>query len=62
MKTIAALEKKLTEIANREFVALEDRADLETHRNGEEDFFEVAVWELKAALLAAYELGRRANR
>jgi len=32
---------------------------LETRRSDRLDFHDVAVWELKAALIAAYEAGRR---
>lgn len=53
------LEKALAQIAQQQFVALEDRADLEEHGNDDEDFINAAVWEIKAAMLAAYELGRK---
>ena len=62
MKTGKTLEKKLTAIANLEIPELENRSDLEAHRNDEEDFFETSIWSLKAALLAAYELGRQSTQ
>ena len=40
------------------FVNVQGRGDLETHRCGDHDFFEAAIWELKTALTEAYELGR----
>ena len=55
------LDKELTRIANENFVTLEKREDLERQYGDEFDFFDVAVWELKAALLAAYELGRNSR-
>lgn len=51
------LDKKLYEMADRIFVNIEGRGDLETHHCGDHDFFEVAVWELKKDLTEAYELG-----
>ena len=55
------LDQELTRIANEHFVTLETRKDLERHYSNELDFHDVAVWELKAALLAAYELGRKSR-
>ena len=52
------LEQELTRIANENFETLEKRKDLERHYSDALDFHDVAVWELKAALLAAYELGK----
>ena len=37
------------------------KKDLERHYWDEEDFFETSVWSLKAALEAAYELGRKSR-
>ena len=59
MKTTKKLEKALTEIAIRTMCPVERRGSLETRRSDEEDFLDIAVWELREALLAAYELGRR---
>lgn len=50
--------KQLSEIAKKNIVPLRNRTDLERHFNGEEDFFEIAIWELKEVLIAAYELGK----
>ena len=53
------LEKELIRIAREKVVSMEDREDLECHKNGEEDFFEIAIFELKNVMLAAYELGKK---
>lgn len=50
--------KQLLEIAKKNIVSLKNRTDLERHFNGEEDFFEIAIWELKEVLITAYELGK----
>lgn len=55
MKTV---EQIISEIARRNFVAIENRGDLETRRNDEEDFVDVAVWELRKALMEAYKAGK----
>ena len=54
-QTIEALAK----IAEENIPELEGRGDLESRNNDSEDFFETSVWSLKAALIAAYELGRK---
>lgn len=53
-KTLDALAK----IAEENISALEGRGDLESRNNDSEDFFETSVWSIKAALIAAYELGK----
>lgn len=54
------LDKKLVKIAQENIPALEKRADLEQQWMDEFDFIDgIAVWEIKAALIAAYELGRK---
>lgn len=61
IKIDKALEKKLIKIAQREIPQLEDRADLEQQMSDSLDFIDgIAVWNIKAALIAAYELGRAA--
>lgn len=50
--------KSLVRIARNTMVAMEDRTDLEKHWNNEEDFLDIAVWELEKALIEAYELGK----
>lgn len=53
--------EKIVKIAQANIVTMENRADLERHYNDEEDFLDIAVWELKTVLEAAYELGRKAD-
>lgn len=52
-------ERKLVKIAQREIPELANRADLEQQMSDSLDFIDgIAVWSIKAALIAAYELGR----
>lgn len=62
MKLTKTEEKKLVKIATECIPELEGRKDLEPHNSDSEDFFETSVWSLKAALEAAYQLGRESNR
>lgn len=55
-------EKKLVKIAEENIPELEGRGDLEARNNDREDFFETSVWSLKAALIAAYELGKKSAK
>lgn len=50
--------KALVRIARNTMVAMKDRTDLEKHWNNEEDFLDIAVWELEKALIESYELGK----
>ena len=56
------LEKELIRIAKEKVVSMEDREDLECHKSDEEDFFEIAIFELKNVMLAAYELGKTESK
>ena len=56
---LTGIERKLTEIASKHLIAVAERGDLETRHSGAEDFFEVSVWDLKAALESAYRAGCR---
>lgn len=58
---LTGIDKKLYEIAAKHLVAVEERGDLETRRSDGEDFFEVSVWGLAAALKDAYEAGRKSK-
>jgi hypothetical protein len=49
---------ELLRVARETILAMENRTDLERHFSDEEDFLDVAVWELKAALTVAFELGK----
>ena len=51
--------KKLVKIAEESIPELQGRGDLEARNNDSEDFFETSVWSLKAALIEAYELGKK---
>jgi len=53
--------QKLVKIVNENVVTMEKRADLERHYSDELDFFDIAVWELKTVLIAAYELGKKSK-
>ena len=52
---------QIIKIVHETIPELETREDLERHYWDEEDFFETSVWSLKAALEAAYELGRKSR-
>lgn len=52
---------KLVKIAEKHIPALEGRGTLEAKNADEADFFETAVWSLKAALIEAYKLGKKAG-
>lgn len=54
--------QKLINIARENIPELEARQDLEAHNNDSADFFETSVWSLKAALIAAYELGKASGK
>lgn len=51
----------LIKIAQENIMALEHREDLESHNSDEADFFEASIWDIKAALVAAYELGKKSK-
>lgn len=53
--------KAITEIAIKNLFAIEERGDLETRNNDEEDFLGVAIWSLKDALIEAYKLGKNSK-
>ena len=50
---------QIVKIAQENIISMENRSDLEQHFRDEEDFFEISVWGLKDALVAAYELGKK---
>lgn len=59
--THAELER-LISIAQENIPCLENRKDLERHFSDDEDFYDISVWCLKNALIAAYELGKTNGR
>ena len=42
-------------------LGMDGRTDLETKNSDREDFHDIAVWSLKAALIEAYNLGKEAK-
>lgn len=63
MKKLSKKEREsLVEIAKKYIYPVEARGDLETRDNDSEDFLDVSVWSIKAALEAAYELGKESSR
>ena len=50
------------EIAKKHIYPVEARGNLETRDNDSEDFLDVSVWSIKAALEAAYKLGKESSR
>lgn len=53
---------QLEDIAKKFMYAIEKRGDLEDRDSDEEDFIETSVFSIKAALIEAYELGKKANK
>lgn len=49
---------ELVKIAQKKIPSLNGREDLEARNMDELDFYDVAVWCLKDALIAAYQLGK----
>lgn len=58
MDSLTELSPELATIARRYF----GTTSLETQTSGDKDFKEVAVWNLKAALEAAFEAGRESGQ
>ena len=58
---LKGIDKKVYEIAAKHLTAAAERGDLETHHSDREDFIEIPVWGLEAALKEAYEAGRRSK-
>ena len=50
---------QIVKVSQENIILMENRSDLERHFSDEEDFFEISVWGLKDALVAAYELGKK---
>ena len=57
--TQETINKLINGIAAKHLIAVEERGGLETRHS--EDFIEVSVWGLEAALKEAYEAGRKAK-
>lgn len=54
--------KNIVKIAQKYIPGLAKRSDLEAQNNDALDFVDVSVWSLKAALIAACELGKSTNQ
>ena len=54
-------KQQILEIAKQHMVAVDVRGHLEELHNDSDDFIEVPVRGLEAALLAAYELGKKSK-
>lgn len=50
-------QRKVLEVAKKHVYSVKERGDLETRYHDAEDFIDISVWCLKAALEEAYELG-----
>ena len=58
---LTGIEKELFEIAAKHLITVQERGDLEARHRDSEDFIEVSVWGLEAALKDAYEAGRKSK-
>ena len=58
---LTGTDKTLFEIAAKHIIAVQERGDLETRHADSEDFFEVSVWGLEAALKDAFEAGLKSK-
>ena len=58
---LTGIDKQLYDIAAKHMVIVQERGDLETRHCDSEDFIEVSVWGLEAALKDAYEAGRKSK-
>jgi len=58
---LTGIDKKLYDIAAKHMVAVQERGDLEARHCDSEDFIEIPVWGLEAALKDAYEAGRKSK-
>lgn len=55
------LLQELTKIAEKNIYTLRGRGDLESRNADWQDFSQTVIWELKDALIEAYELGKKAG-
>ena len=58
---LTGIDKKLYDIAAKHMVIVQERRDLEARHSDSEDFIEIPVWGLEAALKDAYEAGRKSK-
>ena len=55
------IDKKLFDIAAKHLITVQERGELEARHCDSEDFIEIPVWGLEAALKDAYEAGRKSK-
>ena len=58
---LTGIDKQLYDIAAKHMIAVQERGDLEARHCDSEDFIEIPVWGLEAALKDAYEAGRKSK-
>lgn len=58
---LTGIDKQLFDIAAKHLITVQERGDLEARHCDSEDFIEVSVWGLEAALKDAYEAGRKSK-
>ena len=58
---LEGIDKKVYEIAAKHLITVQERGDLKARHCDSEDFIEVSVWGLEAALKDAYEAGRKSK-
>ena len=58
---LTGIDKQLYEIAAKHLITVQERGDLEPRHRDSDDFIEVSVWGLEAALKDAYEAGRKSK-
>lgn len=58
---LKGIDKKIYEIAAKHLIEVAERGELETRNSDREDFLEVSVWALEAALKEAYEVGGKSK-
>ena len=54
--------KKLIEIAKKNHLIAEERDDLKAKNSDALDFTDCAVWNIEAALIEAYEMGKATTK
>lgn len=55
------VDDKILAIAKKHFDSIKKRGDLKSRCNDSEDFVDLAVWNIEAALLEAYEAGKNTD-
>ena len=58
---LTGIDKTIFEIAAKHMILVQERGDLQPRHRDSDDFIEVSVWGLEAALKDAYEAGQKAK-